>query len=343
MSSRDRVLAAFHQQPTDRIPVYHVGFSSEVASGLLGREAYVGGGIQQWREAVAWWHGDDAHEEFINRSLQDAIDIALRCDHDIIRATYWRYRPRPTRRIDEYSFLYEHGPEASWRVLRFDPPSEQCSITSYVPEDEPTFEEIALDLAAQEAAVADYSPSAEEFWAEFEARRRLGGGFAYRINAAQLDIGLEPIWLEATILRPDLVERKLDIQVAIAERKIRFLANHGFHFIFGGGDFATNEGTIYSPQVFRRFMLSRLQRLSRICHDCGSFLCFASDGNLWGVADALFGASAIDGDAVIAQTRDCLETAHAANGVIVGASNYFVPGTPLENVLAVVDTIRYHR
>ena len=75
--------AAFRGEPTDVVPVYHLGFSSDIASALLGRTAYVGGGSQQWREATAWWQGEDAHDEFLERSFQDAIDVALLVDHDM--------------------------------------------------------------------------------------------------------------------------------------------------------------------------------------------------------------------------------------------------------------------
>ena len=381
MDSRERVLAAFQQRRTDNVPVYHVGFSSEVASALLGREVYVGGGVQQWREAVAWWNGAAAHDEFVERSLQDAIDIAMFCGHDIVRVNYWRYKSRPTRRIDEYTFLYEYGAEADWRVLKFDPPSEQCNICSYVPQDAVTFQDLERQLDEQEAALVDYRPVRSHFRNEFEAYRRLGDEHVIRVNAAGLDIGLESIWLEATALRPDLVERKLDMQVETAARNIRFLAEHGFHFIFGGGDLATNAGTMYSPRVFRNMMLPRLQQVSSVCHACGSFLCFASDGNLWPVADDLFGASGVDAyleidsragmdlgqlrqsfpgltligninstdvallnrDEITAQTRDCMEFARTAAGVIVGVSYYFVPGTPLDNVWAVLETINKYR
>ncbi len=67
MSPRERVFAAFAKQHTDRVPVHHIGTCSEVASALLGREAYVGGGIQQWREVTALWEGGDAHAEFDRR------------------------------------------------------------------------------------------------------------------------------------------------------------------------------------------------------------------------------------------------------------------------------------
>jgi len=381
MNSRERVSAAFRGQATDRVPIYHLGFSSQIASALLGREAYVGGGIQQWREAVAWWNGADAHQEFVERSFQDAIDIALFCEHDIIRVNYWRYRPKPTSRIDEYTFLYEYGPEENWRVLKFDPPSEQSSVYSYVPQGDLTFQDLERQLAKQEAWLADYRPSDQDFANEFQAYRRLGDAYVIRVNGAELQIGLDSIWMEATILRPDLVERSLDIQVETAVRNVRFLSEHGFRFFIGGGDMAANTGPLYSPRIFRRMMLPRFQQIVHACHECDSFLSFTSDGNLWSVADELFGLSGVDGyfevdrragmdlgrlrqrfpnlmlcgninstdvavlgkDEIVTQVRDCLEFAKSTTGVIVGASNYFVPGTPLDNVLAVVDTIRQYR
>ena len=117
MNSKDRIAAAFRHEPTDRNPICHIGFSSDIASALLGREAYVGGGSQQWREAVALWNGQDAHDEFLERSFRDAIDIALLVDNDIVRPRYWRYPAVPTKRLDEYTFLYEYGDEENWVVL----------------------------------------------------------------------------------------------------------------------------------------------------------------------------------------------------------------------------------
>jgi hypothetical protein len=50
---KERVLAAFEHRKTDKVPTYQAGFSSQAASYILGRPGYVGGGVQQWREAVA--------------------------------------------------------------------------------------------------------------------------------------------------------------------------------------------------------------------------------------------------------------------------------------------------
>jgi len=381
MLSRERVLAAFQQKETDKVPVHHIGFSSEIASALLGREAYVGGGIQQWREAKALWRGEDAHREFLERSFQDAIDIAMLCDHDIIRAGYWRYNRRPTRRIDENTFLYEYGDEKDWKVLRYDPGSEQCNIFDYKPKAKPTFEELEKEIERRERSVAEYEPKEEDFSFEIRAQRLLGDERVIRVGGVGLGIGHAQIWLEAIMLRPDLVARHLDIQVERARRNVQFLAQFGFRFFFGGGDFASNDGPMYSPKIFHELMLPRLRRISQICHQHNGYHLFGSDGNLWSVAEDLFVHSGVDGyyeidrragmvlselrnrfphltllgnisshdvhvgtrEEVVAQTLSCLEEAKRSKGIIVGASNYFVPGTPIENVIAVLETIKRYR
>ncbi|NOY83031.1 MAG: hypothetical protein GXP31_18690 [Kiritimatiellaeota bacterium] len=295
MKPKERVAAAFAHRVPDRIPVHHIGFSAEAAGVLLGREAYVGGGIQQWREAGALWEGPEAHAEFVERSFHDAVAVAKACGNDLVRPGYWRYSLKPTARIDEWTYLYECGPRENWRILKYDPSSEQASIEPVEPPRELTFEAIEARLAVK--SVADYVPSEDSFAFEFRAKRLLGDDYAVR--APGVGVGLPTrdvtVWMEAMALRPDLVGRYLDIQVERARRNIAFLARNGFRYLFGGGDFAAQDGPMYSPGAFREIVLPRLQQVSQACRDHGVCHLFASDGNLWPVADDLFGASGIDG------------------------------------------------
>ena len=381
MTSKQRVQAAFEGETCDKVPVCHIGFSSEVASALLGREAYVGGGIQRWREVVALWNGPDAHEEYLARSFRDAIDVARACDNDIIRPSYWRYNRKPTKRLDENTFLFCDGPEEDWRVLRYDPASEQCHTFPYRTQGETTIERIESELADREKALPEYRPTEEDYAFEIRAERELGDEYAIRVGGVGIAIPHERCWFEAIALRPDLVERHLDLSVEYAARNAEFLASRGFRYIFGGGDFASNEGPMYSPRAFRELMLPRLRRISEACHRCGVQHLFASDGNLWPVAEDLFGRSGVDGyyeidgragmdlrtlrerfphltlignischtvhlgsrEDVIAEALTALDEAKRSGRIIVGTSNYFVPGTPVENVIALIETIRENR
>jgi uroporphyrinogen-III decarboxylase len=46
---------------------------------------------------------------------------------------------------------------------------------------------------------------------------------------------------------------------------------------------------------------------------------------------------------VVDEALSCIEEAERSGGVIVGASHYFMPGTPVENVWALIETTRENR
>ena len=382
MTSKERVFAAFEKRDTDRVPVCHISCSAEVASGLLGREAYVGFGIQQWREATALWNGPDAHAEFVERTYQDTLEINRLFANDMYRMIFPRCSTKPTRRIDEHTFLFEYGDEDRWQVLRHDPDQEHINVIfDYKPKlkGNLTFEELERRLTASEKAMERPAEPREFSDGDFSVRaqRSIGDDVVIRMSGGGVSIPRDEVWLEATVLRPDLVGRHLDLQVERARRTVGALIDFGFTILFGGGDFAGYEGPFYSPRVFHDLMLPRLQQVIEIIHDCGGMSVFASDGDLWPVADDLFGVSGVDGfyeidlragmdlnrlrdtfpdltlignlsshtlhvgtrEEVIEEARACVETAKSRRGIIVGISNMPMPRTPVENVAAMLETI----
>jgi hypothetical protein len=381
MNSLERVTATFEHKAVDKVPIHHLGFASSIASKVLRREAYVGGGIQQWREAKALWEGEEAHQEYLERSLRDALEVAVAFDHDILRPAYWRMPERPVERRDEYTFVYGDL-RGNYSVRRFDPQTELYQIVQqHPPEKETTFEELEEELSREEKALEGYHPADADFSDTRKIIETCGGEYAVRINDGHLGLPYSQIWLEAVASRPDLVERYLDVQTETAVKRTEGLSKAGAKFIFGGGDFASNEGTFYSPEAFHDLMLPRLNKIVDACHRHGMYFLFASDGNLWPVAEDLFDNSGIDGyyeidrragmdlgrlrkrypdlvlignisshtlhkgtkKEVVEETLSCLDEAKKSGGIIVGASNYMMLGTPEENLMAMVDTIRKYR
>ena len=381
MTPRQRVSAVFEGRRPDRVSVHHIGASSGVASALLGREAYVGGGIQTWREAKARWEGPDAHAEFIERSYRDAIDLAKVLGNDVVRPMYWRCQERPTRKVDEYTYLFEHGDESNWRVFRYDAASEQLAREPLRPRAAQTMADLEAEIAVSETSAPNYQPTDEAFDFQLRALAEVGDEHVIRADGVGFGVPHDAIYFEALALRPDLIERYLDVQVTRVLRNVEFLSRAGFVYLFGGCDFASNAGPMYSPAVFRELMLPRLRAVSDACHERGAKHLFASDGNLWPVADALFAESGIDGyyeidrragmdlgrlrdefpeltlvgnisshtlhrgseEDVVGEARDCTETARRRGRVVVGVSNYIVPGTPMENVMAMLNEIEAAR
>lgn len=381
MTSAERIDAVFSRKPTDLVPVCHIGIASGPASALLGREAFVGGGIQRWREALALWRGPDAHAEFLERSYKDAIAISRTLANDIIRPTYWRFNRKPTRRLDETTFLFEDGPEEDWLVLSYDPPTEQAAVMPYKPKAEADLVQLEKQIEAQEEAMEHASePTVADEFAR-RAQGEFGDNYVIRTGCVGLGIPHNQVWMEALALKPDLVARHLDVAVQRAVRAIPVYVAAGFKYLFGGYDFASQEGPMFSPALFERLMTPRLRQITEACERHGARHLFASDGCLWPVAHGLLEKGIIHGyyeidrsagmdlrrlrdqfphltllgniasqtihlgtvDQVREETLDCIQAAKELGGIIVGASNYFVPGTPIENMTTMLEIIRDYR
>ncbi len=382
MLPKERVAAIFEHKPADKVPIYMGSFSSRTASAILGRpNACVGGGINQFYESKALWEGPDAHAEFAERAFRDAMDLPRVLDLDYVRPSYWRMGERPTRRIDDFTFLYGN-PAGAYRVMRLDPDTELYQVIDQRPRHETTIEDIERQVAEMEKGLADYAPpeSLVKDW-----RRAMATHGATRaVHAFGISVGLpyqDTAWLMAVALRPDLIRRYLDALAERACRNAALLGRVGARYAHGGGDFAGTHGPNYSPRAFHELMLPALRRVSDACHRCGVYHMFASDGNLWPVADDLFGASGVDAfyevdlragmdlrrlrerfphltllggissytlhrgtrDDVVRETLAALEAAKASGSTMVGCSNLVVCQTPLENFWAMMETLRANR
>jgi len=382
MLPKERVRAVLDGCVPDKVPVHHISVSSRVASRILGHEAYVGGAINQWREATAWWNGPEAHGEFVERTRQDAIDIAIALDQDIVRPSYWRDPDQPTARLDEYTFRYECPDGDDWHIKHLDPATELYNVIEQ--SDRPQLQLDDLDKVVEdmEAEAAEYTPTEQDFADVAYVLERVGEQREVRAPGVSLCIPYdETAWLEAAALRPDLLARLLDVQVGQAVDNIEVLVRMGATVLFGGGDFASDLGPMYSPRIFHELMLPRLQKISQACHRLGLYHLFGTDGNVWAVADDLYADSGVDGhyevdrkagmdilsihqryphitmignissftlhtgspDDVAAETRACLEEAKQSNKVIAGCSNIIVSQTPDRNVDAMLEAIAKYR
>jgi hypothetical protein len=380
MLPKERIAAVFEHQPTDKVPIYQAGFSSRVASAVLGREAYVGGAIQQYREARALWEGEKSHQEYLERSRQDAFDLMHALDLDMVRTIYWRMNEKPTRRIDENTFLYG-DPEGTWRVMRFSPETELYQVAERSPAPEPKVDDLEKRVEAAERGAEAYDPKPEHFPDLIAAKEEFGDHRGIPAGGVGICVPRETVWLEAIVLRPDLVGRYLMTQARRAARVAACMKELGLPYCPGGGDFASKHGPFYSPKAFHELVLPALKVACEGCHKHNCYHMFASDGDLWPVADDLFGASGVDcfyevdrragmdltrlrdtfphltlmggiasetlhtgsREDVIEETLSALQVAQERGSIIVGCSNQIVPPTPIENFEAMMDTLREYR
>jgi hypothetical protein len=187
--------------------------------------------------------------------------------------------------------------------------------------------------------------------------------------------------LMAIAMYPDLMARLQMAKARRLCKDIPRLAAAGMQVDFSGYDFCSKDGPVISPAAFDRVLAPALKVLVDAVHAHGMKYFYSGDGNFWPVADSFFRRCGVDGyyetdrsagmelrplreryptttfvgnirvqvlhrgtrEDVIRETMDCLEAAHDLGGIIVGASNMIMPGTPPENILAMLDTIEKNR
>lgn len=380
MNGKQRIQAAFAHQPTDRLPCFEQSIASDVASSILGREAFCGTTLLHYQEAAAWMRGDEAHAEFEDRLYNDLLAITATLELDMIHVP-WRRPQRPALQLDDHTFVYG-DPDGDHEIWKFHPVAgtfHRASAVRRKPASENP-DDLEAGIARLEAQLdaATVPDIPEDDWS-MRLQHDVGDHLEVCIGGG-LSVPLDPLWLMACALRPDLVGRYLDVLVQRNLLTARAWAARGFTIVWGGGDMADNKGPTYGPQVFHEIVLPRVKRYVAGLHELGMKYVYRTDGNLWSIADGFFRDSGIDGYGEIdydagmavpevrarygdtvtcwgdvpcgsllhrgtaAQVREFVlrrrEVWDGQGGWICGSSNSIVPGTPPENLVAMFEAAR---
>jgi len=387
MTGRDRALLSFTHQEPDRVPFFEQGVASRVSSDILGRPALTGGGALRFHAALAACDGPEAVSEFRRRYLTDYAALAEALDFDMVSLP-WAAGHGAVRRLDEYTVRSDDPASNTWTVCRFDEPSDtfQEVDSAFRSEGLPAVQRYVDSLAATCGQGGEKNGSTTTNPALRFLLQRFGRQVApadQRAVAVGVMIGIpmHEAWLEAMLIRPDLIDLYLDIQLEANLSRIDALAGLGVDVIWGGGDLASNKGPIYSPASFRRFLLPRLRRMTDRCHQHGLPYVFRSDGWLWPIAQELFVESGVDGYGeidlqagmkiaelkdrlphltlwggvdcagalvtgtpaeVAEETRHALEAGAPGGGYILGSSNVIHSEVKTENFLEMVKTLQQY-
>ncbi len=286
MNHVERIEAVFEGRLPDRTPTCEQALASSVASEILGRRAYTGSTELHYDEACAWLDGEAAHDEFVERVYQDTCDVHRLLDLDIFFLP-WRMPARPARRVDANGILYGNPDGADWHLYRYDPASRTFGHERAGAPD-PDVDQVCASIRADLATPPDTAVPFALDPLLLRAVRELGREFTVA-GSAGMAIPMTSGWLEATVLAPELIGAWLDRRATWLIRIIEAEHQAGIRLINGGGDFAFNTGPLYSPAFFHEFVAPHWKRIFDRCRELGMWYIFRSDGNLWSVADDLFG------------------------------------------------------
>jgi uroporphyrinogen decarboxylase len=377
MTSLERVLTTLKFGEPDRVPFFEQGVASNVASALLGRRAETGGGAFRYKGVLAAIAGPDAYREYENTYFNDWCDLMDALAFDVVTLP-WAGGGVPTRRIDEQTFFFGDN-DGAWHVMRLDPPSDTFHMIDSSLRHENGLVQIEREIAwMRHLHATRQRPVPEEFGLLERLIARYKGKCAVAAGPC-LGVPMEMAWLEFMMVRPELVEEYTRMQADFICDQVDVLADMGVHILWGGGDFCTNKGPVYSPAQFRRFMLKPLCQITKRCHERDMPYIFRTDGVIWPVAQELFVKSGVDGygeidkqagmdladirrrlphlilwgnvdcgqtltsgtrEEVADETCECIDAAACGGGYMLGSSNVIHAAVPVENFLAMVETSR---
>ncbi len=294
MTSRERVEKAFQHQEPDRVPICEQTVCSRIASEIMGRPMRTGGGRIRWEETAARWESEQAWQDYVGHLLEDVGDLIRELGFDLAGVP-WRQSARPSAKLDDHTFRYEDPATRTWTVYHYDEGSDVFDeVDSAIRrQGNPA---IGRMVRAMVEGLADLTPlTAEDYQPLLTIAARAGGHRYLRAGDGMVAIPPGAAWLEACATRPDLIEGYLDCQVAYGLAAIPVAAKLGIGCLWAGGDLASTAGPLYSPAMFRRFILPRVQKLTKAAHEAGMVYLFRTDGNIWPIAEDLLVNSEVDG------------------------------------------------
>ncbi len=372
MTPYTRCLATLEGRVPDRVPAYTPTIACDVASKILGRPVHTGSPSLWYAEAKAWIAGKEAHAEFERKYEEDLLELHRVLGMEVFRFG-WRRNIKPVAQLNEHTFL-SGDPDGVYQIWRWD--VEVMNFIEVKNTAPPLRPEDWPELARQrqkevDAAVQNAHENAGLVEAQLQAR--LGEEMMVVAGGGGLSLGVDEASLMAAALEAKAVGDILDCQLEIALAQMEAIARRGIKVVLGGGDMADKNGPLYSPQMFRRLMLPRLKKLADRCRELELHYVWRTDGNIWQVSDMIFleagipGYGEVDYEATMELSRirqryphliiwanasgdlirrgsreevyaHCMSILKASEGrgYFHGCSNTILPGTPPENVWAMM-------
>lgn len=291
MNGKERMSCAFSHREADMVPIGDPVIDSHIASQLMGRDAWVGGGgsIRRIRDFMIH---EGNRDEFVGRYNEDTVDFYKKLDVDYMIAELM-----PPNNI--YTKLYKGG-EKNWRIVddRLGLWSEFTyeSDADYTTEidsnfrQEEGYEDVSRYLDIIEENLS--KPDEGVFDAVRCCKEKLG-------NEKFIISHFPPLfphgtsWYTKFLLlimeEPELAQRLFDLHLKRAFLYIEKFARIGVDGLFVAGDWAGNSGPLYSPKIIRKYLIPQIRAICDLAHKSGIYVIKHTDGNIMKIADDFFG------------------------------------------------------
>ncbi|MHB1134590.1 MAG: uroporphyrinogen decarboxylase family protein [Chloroflexota bacterium] len=274
MLPKERMLAAFHHEEPDRVPIGELASDYEMTERVLGHPTYY---RSKWKEYVAEWEG--RRDEIAWSYGHDIAELAVKLGWDfiVVNTMPGRTPPPKPEMLGPYKWrdhtgkVYVYDPDTGGHAMLIEAPP--MTIDQLVIPEQFEVDSAQLEAIAQTAK--DYGQT------HFVVGRLPESSFAWRQT-----IGMEA-YLTSMIEEPEFVAKAEELYgrraVAVAEEicKLDVCA------IVECSDYCGNMGPIMGPRFFRQFIKPWLAEIVRVAHAHGKYFLKHTDGDTWSILDDL--------------------------------------------------------
>jgi hypothetical protein len=312
MTSRERVELTLKHEESDRVPIGEIEINSKQASEVLGREAFIGVGGKYFVKRKADMLISGEIEEYARKTGVDAVELCSELGIDFYRVWPNQYRDSVIPEVvSENTWRYTDEQLDYWEEIHYDPELNTWSLVddsitarggmneleNYVKRLEDAAD-LSIGLAFYMMPVSKAIDD-REFIAINTALSHKKGKELFIVGNARFPFpGYErwlPVYLEAMIVRPDLVRRYCDVLIEVWVQYVEKQLELGVCGIVDGMDFAYHQSIMMSPECFRQFLLPYWKRLSAKCHEYNKPFIKHADGNIMPIEKEFMIDSGIDG------------------------------------------------
>jgi uroporphyrinogen-III decarboxylase len=401
MDGKTRIKLALSHREADRVPLFEAAFSSKLASQILGREVYLpsngGASFRHFLEANRI--GTQAAVRAATQAGCDAIELYAVLGIDMIRVRVTDFLTPVDFGYGNYgsNFLFDVeiqevaenrwriiGKEGFWSEHIFEPETDSIMCVDHAIA-QGGIEAFRRWVGVLERQPLDVPPQAEPglagVRAAVAAAKEKGifvlgwGDVAYPGSSPYL-----PLFLEAMITEPELIQRYMEVTTEGALRFVRAQLEAGVDGIIGGNDWCFKSGPMFSPANFRKFFVPCMRKIVDLCHSWGVPYIKHLDGNTTKLLPMLVSEVGIDAhhplepsagmdifalkkqygdqitlcgnlecgellsngspEQVVEQARRLIRDVAPGGGYIFSSSNSIHDQVKLENLYAMLDTVK---
>lgn len=201
--------------------------------------------------------------------MPGARDVAEACDHlglDSVGslAKFLRVAEGDGKFVDEWGVTYGAGPHVVAHPVR-GPITGRDDLARWTPPDP--------DAPYRFEALRDVV-------ARYKGKRAILFHHRVAFMYSAFLVGLDRL-LELFYEDPGFVHELFERVVTVNERIIRNAIRAGAEVVSLGDDYASNQAPLFSPRMFREFVLPYLQRVVNAIHEEGALAVKHTDGNIW--------------------------------------------------------------